>query len=238
MPVVSLDRLQQFTAVNLLLDPGAIGGPKIIPSCVEVVLNWGLTDLKIGHNVLHAGVGAAFSPTAAEAQSVFAALTTGSAWTGLAAVLATDTALLSVTLRDLRTANQPLVSSTGAAVAGTGAGIALPNETAVCVTLRTPLGGRSGRGRMYLPGFTVAAVGAGNIITPAVTAAVTTWVATIPAALTAGGMSSWVIALPARAAYTGTTGTAHPARAASTTPVTAAILRDNHWDSQRRRGLK
>jgi hypothetical protein len=63
------------------------------------------------------------------------------------------------------------------------------------------------------------------------------WANGIPAIFTTNGLTL-ALGLPARSAYTGTTGTPHPARVAATLPVTSLLVRDNHWDSQRRRGLK
>jgi len=77
----------------------------------------------------------------------------------------------------------------------------------------------------------------GNIISPATMTAIQTWANTIVAAL-AGQGYTLVIGHVARQAYTGSTGTAHPARAAGTVVITSVTVRDNHWDSQRRRGLK
>jgi len=47
-----------------------------------------------------------------------------------------------------------------------------------------------------------------------------------------------VIGQKARAAYTGTTGTQHPARPAGSEVITSATVKDNHWDTQRKRGLR
>ena len=235
--VVDLANFQQFTAINVLSDPGAIGGPKVIPNCVEVVLNWLLADLKTAHNVLHGSVTGSFTPTATIAQAIFAGLSTGAPWTGFAGALSTSTKFTGVTLRDLRTANGPLISSTGALVPGTDAGIALPNEVAICATLRTNFAGRANRGRLYLGGISTVQVQADNTFPTAVQTAINTWLNNVAAVLSAQGIT-WAIAQPARNGYTGSTGTIHPARAAGLVPVTSQLVRDNHWDSQRRRGLK
>lgn len=49
------------------------------------------------------------------------------------------------------------------ALAGTGAGAALPPQTAVCVSLRTALPTRAGRGRFFLPAPIVAESSAGRL---------------------------------------------------------------------------
>jgi hypothetical protein len=44
-----------------------------------------------------------------------------------------------------------------------------------------------------------------------------------------------VIVQPARAAYTGATGTSHPARPAGSIDISAHAVRNTLWDSQRKR---
>jgi hypothetical protein len=237
MPLIRLDQLQQFAAINILSDPGMIGGPIVIPNCVQVVLNWTLADGKVGHNVMYGRAAGVPAPTPAQADLIFDALSTGAQWTALAAVLSTSTSFTGLTLRSVHTANNPLVASTHAAKAGADATQALPNEMAACLTLRTAATGPSNRGRMYIPGFSVATVTAANVLSAAAVTALTNWAGTIIGAFAAGSLTL-VIGQPARQAYTGSTGTLHPARTANSVTVSSVILRNNTWDSQRRRGLK
>jgi hypothetical protein len=171
------------------------------------------------------------------AQALFAALTSGAGWTAYVSTLALDTAFASVTLRSVHSANQAMVASTGSAVPGSGAGQALPNEVAIGVTLRTALTGIANRGRIFLPGHVSAVLSAGNVINAGTVTGTNTWVAGFPAIFSGQGMTL-VLGQRDRAAYIGSTGTSHPARLATSQPVTQLIVRDNHWDSQRRRGLK
>jgi hypothetical protein len=90
---------------------------------------------------------------------------------------------------------------------------------------------------MYIPNWTADAAGGGGVALAAAVTALQNWANTITGAL-AGQGYTWVIGQPARNGYTGSTGTQHPARAASSQVVTSASVRDAHWDSQRRRGLK
>ena len=237
MALIRADQLQQLAAINLLFDPGAIGGPIIVPSAVQCHIVWTLTNGKTARNVLYGIVAAAFAPTPTIAEAIRAGLTTGANWTALAAFLSTTGSLSSVQLRDVRGANFPLVPSTGAAVPGTSASPALPDEVAACITLRTSRTGPGGRGRTYIPNFATNALGTGGVIAPTAVTAITGFANLISTVLTTNGLQ-WALGLPARAAYTGSTGTAHPARVATALPLTAAVCRDNHWDSQRRRGLK
>jgi hypothetical protein len=138
---------------------------------------------------------------------------------------------------DIRQANLPLVSSTGAATAGTSSGTAMPSEVSIAVTLRTNRTGPGGRGRFYIPGWSNTALGAGDVVAPAAITAINNWLGNLGTAYAGAGLTQGLV-LPARQAYTGSTGTSHPARTAQMLPVTGITVRDNHWDSQRRRGLK
>lgn len=235
--VVNLANLEQFAAVNVLSDPGHIGGPIVIPNCTQVVLTWSQADGKQAHNVLYARSAGVPTPSVAQAQALFAAMTTGAAWTAIQAAISTTTALQRVTLTSVHTAGQPSFDSTGAAVAGTDATAPLPNEVAICITLRTAGRGPSNRGRMYIPGLCSDDLAAGNVILAGLLTNFGNW-ANGFIAIFSGQSLTWVVGNPARAAYTGITGTQHPARPAGSVPITAALVRDNHWDSQRRRGLK
>lgn len=235
--IVNLANLQQFTAINLLSDPGVVGGPVVIPNCTQVVLNWTLEDGKTAHNVLYGRSAGIPNPTPAQATALHTALSTGAAWTAFASALAPNTIFSGVSLRQVHTPGGALVQSTSAAVPGTGTGVSLPNEVAVCVTLRTANAGVSNRGRMYLPGLRVGEVSAGNVLAAATVSNITTWAAGFISIFSGQGLTL-VIGQPARNAYVGSTGTAHPARVAGSIPVTQLLCRNNTFDSQRRRGLK
>jgi hypothetical protein len=235
--LIALDQLQQFTAVQLLSDPGAIGGPKLCPSVAEIVMVWTLSGGKIAHNVMHGRYTGTFAGTVAQANSIVTALTTGGPYTAFATHLASTTALGQVYIRDIAVPNQPAINSTLFGPPGTGAGVAMPNEVALCITAHTALAGRANRGRIYIPGWHTAATAADNTVVAQAVTDLQGWANTIQGAVTASGYQL-VIAQPARQAYIGSTGTSHPARPAGSTTVSSLFVRDNHWDSQRRRGLK
>lgn len=235
--LVALENLQQFTAINVLSDPGATGGPYIVPQCARIVITFSQESARGCHIVLVGRYAGAFHGTTAEATAIMTSLTTGAAWVALAAFLASNTSIFSVSIQDVAVPNAAPVTSTGSLVPGTSASPALPNEVAACLTKRTALIGVANRGRMFFPGFATNALGAGNVIAAATVTALNNWAATISGALQAQGYTH-VIGQPARQAYMGSTGTSHPARAATSVAVTSVICRDNHWDSQRRRGLK
>ena len=238
MPIVRLDTAQQFLAINVLSDPGAIGGPYIVPQCARISLFFNQESGKAGKIILVGRYAGGFAGTPAQAQSILTALNTGAQWTALAAFLPTSTALNNVGIQNVAIAGQPVITATtGGGGAGTSASPSLPNEVAAVITKRTALVGKANRGRMYFPGWATNALGAGNVIAAAAVTALQNWANTVNAALSAQGYTH-VIGQPARNAYTGSTGTPHPARAATSVDVTALQVRDNHWDSQRRRGLK
>src|SRR5215470_958672 len=119
--MLRLDQVQQFTAINVLSDPGAAGGPIVVPNCVQIVFQWTQASGKVAHNVLYGRAGGIPSPTVAQAQAIFSALSSGAQWTALSGFLHSATAFSAVTLRSVHAAFQPIVQSTGAAVPGTGA---------------------------------------------------------------------------------------------------------------------
>lgn len=235
--LVRLDNFQQFAAINVLSDPGVHPGPVVIPNYCRVLLRWLLADGKIGTSVCGGTVSAGFVPTPALADAILAALTSGAAWTTLATFLATTTNLIRVDLQDIRTAQLPQVPGTNANHLGTSAGTALPDEVSLVITTRTNKVGPANRGRIYIPGWASNAVGAGGVVVAGAVTALSTWANTLPAAFSAGQVSI-ALAQPQRNEYTGKTGTLHPARAAASSPIISLSVRDNHWDSQRRRGLK
>lgn len=237
MPIINISNLQQFTAVNLTKDQGAIAGPIQIPQCCEIGLVWSNAAGKPVHNVLHGSYSGGFAGTVAQANSILTSLTTGGTWTAMAAFMTTNSALSFVTFRDLNSINNPLITSTSTGAAGTSVSTALPSETAVVITLRTARTGRANRGRIYVPNFASNATAAGDLVAAATITAIQNWANVIPGALSAQGFT-FCIGQKARAAYTGSTGALHPARAATTIAITGQSVRDNHWDSQRRRGLR
>src|SRR6202011_2214875 len=138
----SARHLHNFQEVGKMPDLGRIAGPIVIPNCIEVDLLWNLASGKQVKNVLHGQVAAGFNATAAVAQAVYAAIIASGSWTAWGAFVHTTASPAAVNLRDPRTANMPVVSSTGVATAGTGAAVALPPGSALVVTLRTASAGR------------------------------------------------------------------------------------------------
>lgn len=220
-------------------DLGRIPGQFTVPNAIQVNLQWTLPNGKVVQNILHGQVATGFSVTGAIAEAIRASIAGSAAWTAWAAFLTTTTTFNAVLLKDLRTFNNPLVPSTGAAVAGTAvAGTnSLPADTSVLITLRTAQAGRSKRGRVYLPGLSNLGIAtSGALLATAQTAAVnlvTQW----QTSLTASGITLALIN-PARNAYTGKTGAAIAARPAGIVNVTSITSRSTTLRTQRRRRLK
>lgn len=235
--VFNLANFEQFTAINILVDPGAVGGAKIIPSVAEIDLVWTMAGARAAHIVLHGRYTGLFAGSVAQANAIHTGLTSGAAAVALFSHMGTVTNFNNVNIRDIAQSHQPLISSTASPVNGTGTGNTLPNEMALVVTKHTTLTGQANRGRMYVPNWIVSSVAADNTAIPAVVTDLQTWANTIQGVFNASGYTL-VIAQPARNEYTGSTGTSHPARAATSITVSSLFVRDNHWDSQRRRGLK
>lgn len=247
MPILPLASLEQFQAVQFKSDLGAIGGPNYMPNVIEVHLRWSLGDGKIARNILHGRKVGTVTLGVPLANAIMTQLAPNAEFTAMALHLAPTVQFAGVSVRDISITNpgppiviipQPLFDSTNAALPGTSTGTELPDETSICVTMRTALAGRQNRGRMFLPGWATTALGAGNVINAAVITAVNNWSSNrIFTAFSTNGLQL-VVGQKARAAYTGSTGTAHPARPAGSVDATAFATRDNHWDTQRRRGLR
>jgi hypothetical protein len=215
-------------------DPGRIPGAVVIPNAIQVRLIWSLPNGRTVYNVLHGSVAGGFSATTAVADAIFTALKANAGWTSWRAQLNTGVSITGIDLRDIRTANMPIVASTTAAAAGTGATGAIPPGDALVVTLRTALVGRGARGRVYLPGLDFSALAAGGVASATAVTNSAAFVTGVQTVLTASSVTL-AIANPARAAYTGSTGAAHAARPAGILPVTGIVTRNNIIDHQRRR---
>jgi len=196
-----------------------------------------MEDGRSAHNVLHASYSGPFHGSTSEANAILTGLNAGTQWTAFAAFLAAPNGILSVTIRDLNVVDAPLISSTIGGQAGTSASPSLPNEVALVVTLRTASTGPQNRGRMFIPNLATNALGTGNVVAAGALTAVNNWASIISGVLSASGYN-WGIGHYHRLAYTGAGGRLHPERAAGIVPITTVTVRDNHRDTQRRRGLK
>jgi len=215
--------------------PGYIPGPLVIPGVIEVILRWALPNGKLVSNVLHGENLGPVPVDPALAQALFAGIVGDAAWTTYAAHIATTAALQRVDVRDLNVALAPLFESTGAAAAGTDAFFPVPEGVALVATLKAAIAGRSGRGRVYLPGFGVDNVDAQGHAIAGLTGDAVGFVQLVSDQIFAAGMFM-TIATRAHAAYVSpATGLMVPALAAGSNRVTQITVEDNVFDSQRRR---
>lgn len=219
--------------------------PKVISNCVEVrlLMNYSTNG---GVNVLHASKAAGRVVDQALANTLGAAIK--SAWTAnLGALCNGSVALVRVGVRDLTQANQPEFLDSGSQVAGTAVGDALPPQTALCITLRTALSGKSFRGRVYVGGFAESEnQTTGNANTTTQTAAVA-YITAIQAAMSASQLTMSVASMPAYAftdtrTWTLNDGTTRVdtlghgnARNGTQQAVTIIQSRNTAWETQRRR---
>lgn len=234
--IVALDSIQQFAAINLSSDPGYDPSDQTIPQVADITLLWGQGSGIVAHNVLHGQYQGAFNGTVAKADAILTGLGTGAQWTALAAFLAPGAQLAAVLIRDRNLPDQPIIQSAGGGHPGTSTGTELPNEVALVVTKRTAFTGPAHRGRLYIPGWATNALGANNTVAATAVTAANNWASIIAGVLQAQGFT-FGIGHVQRKAYTGAGGKPHPARPKGFVPITSVAVRDNHWDSQRRRGL-
>lgn len=208
-----------------------------MPRCVEIRQVVTTPDGKAANNVLHGSYTTTAPNIQNLANSLFTALS--SLWsTQLGTFMHPGTTLVRVECRDMALHTNPVFISSGSGVVGTSPDPALPGEMAAVITENALARGRGLKGRIYLGGFSENANAGNGIIAPAAKLALDNYATGLFTAISGAGLTP-CIAQPPRVQYIGYTGTLHPAR----TPggpmgVTSYTCRDNHWDSQRRRGLK
>lgn len=202
--------------------------PFIAGSTFEVRIVWTNNGEDFAVNVLHylvppAAVGDAAAATdyAADVQA---------AWTasGAAAYVDTNVGIDRVGVRDIRVANQAMQEAVVGA-GGTSASDILPKGTALCVTTRTALAGRSFRGRIYQAGLAENANDANGNPVAACAAAVAAFWDDLRSVQVSG--NTWTMGVTSRV-QNGVT-----LNPAVTNAVTSLLVRDLQWDSQRRRNV-
>lgn len=200
----------------------------VIANAVQVRLIWTFGTLTAS-NVLGGTVVGAAAINQALANSLGAAIKARLTSSGQVAHLVVGASLASVGVRDIRSANNPELIDTNAAVAGTGAGDGLPPQIALCVTLRTARAGRSFRGRCFLPYYPESDNAAGGVAIAAAQTAGGAFLTGVSTDFVNNGLSMAVLSRPRYALDGGLIS------AGFATPITAAVVRDLRWDTQRRR---
>ncbi len=192
----------------------------IITGTYTIRITWQLAGVDWALNVLHAQLpgGASVDQALADAWATdLAAVHTSS---GLAAVQPSTIAIDRVGVRDVRVANQAEHEAPVGSL-GTSALELLPRQVGIKVTTRTSLAGRSFRGGPTIPGFDEAQNnGAGQIMATASDAA-----------------EAFVEGIRTAALNRGHTLSVGSVKLGISTPITEVLVRDQVWDTQRRRGF-
>lgn len=216
-----------------------------LASAAQVTLYWSINST-LAINVL--GYRVSGTPTFNQALAEQIGTIWKSAFTStIGPLCSASTLLVRVGVRDLRTDHNAQFRDTGAAVAGTGTGDALPAGLACCITLRTAQSGKSFRGRVYLGGFNEAQNSAGGVIATAAATAAISFLNTTGSPMTAAGLTLAVLSLPSERVVDTRT-TTHSdgsttvetlsttiAKSGNVSNVTALESRNALWEHQRRR---
>jgi hypothetical protein len=212
-----------------------VKGPVVIPNCAEVKFKYTQGGMNVT-NVLHGNLTAAGPLNPSIAESIFSAVKANAATTTWFGHLHTGFEFVGVEVKDLRTANMPGLESTGLALAGTGAGAAVPQDCALCITLKTAFSGKGFFGRTYLGGLTVADLADSRHWLSTLGPPAIAFMNGLNSAMTAQGLP-WVVAQRALQANTNPAAPPHQQqpRPAAVVPITGAAATDFRVDSQRRR---
>jgi hypothetical protein len=141
-------------------------GPVIIDGTLNIRVIWTFDGADLAINVLNANIGPSPSVNQAMADTIAGHAGDAHDSSDLNTLQPTDLVLDRVDIRDVRSANQPLISATVNS-AGTDTDDLLPRGNALVVTSRTALAGRSFRGRTYVPGFSDVATESTGLATSA-----------------------------------------------------------------------
>jgi len=217
--------------------PSALGyvrGPLVIPQTAQMRLIWQLANT-VASNVLHAIVPDDFHWTQTDVDDVFNGITASPGWALIAPLLATTTTLLGIEIKDLRAANLAGIPSSAPEDAGTGGDNALPDQLAILASLKTAQAGRSFRGRVYIPGWTVLASNPVGVPTGDAVTAALGFVTSVAAAM---AVKNFELAIGHRghALYVSpATGLNVPAELAGSVVVTSITVPGRKFETQRRR---
>lgn len=193
--------------------------PLVIPNAVLVRLIWTNGGTPYAVNVLGARNPGAVSITQALTNTVGSAIKGAVASSGLADELSNVVALANVGMRNIAIANQPEFLDAAVPAGGVAAVALLPPQVSLCVTLRTALAGRSFRGRVFLPGFTEDSNDTGGSASADARTAGVAFITAVQDALDGSGLNLAVLSRTVPTA----------------TDVSAILVRDAVWDTQRRR---
>ena len=211
-----------------------VGGPEVVPSCGQIALLWEQEGQRMS-NIMHSQLvpTGPIDPTAAE--QIFSGIKAAAATTTWLANVHPSCSLIGVEVKDLRSAHQSVIQSTGPAVPGTGTGSPLSQMTAMAVTLRTAQSGAGFRGRVYLPGLDEGTLLNARRFTDVAGAAAVAFVQGVQNVYTP------IIGIPvvAQRALNADPNSSNPEmqqpRPAGTVPITGVNIANPRVDTQRRR---
>lgn len=195
--------------------------PLVMPDTVRVNVIWSLSGAEYAVNVLHYLVGPATIINQAAADDLSDVIQSAFLISGLDDLFANEVQLARSTVRDLRVASQAEYSSAIAQAGLNGLDI-LPLSVALVVTLRTALAGRRYRGRTYLSGFAEDSNQGNGTASAAAIIAAEAFIQALETIIVAG--NEWSLGVMSIAA-------------GETNAVTSTGVRDNVWDTQRRRSI-
>ena len=211
-------------------------GAQNVPSVIEIRQVISIADGKPASNVFHGFYSGAAPNVATIASALFTSLS--NAWvTNLGPYMDSGSVFERVECRDMTDHTLPIFIGTGTPVAGADATGTMPAEMAIVLTENIAGRGKGMKGRAYLGGWGLFADAGGGVIKAATVTALNNYGTAVAGAITAQALVPCV-AQVARVQYQGLTGTIHQSRPAGHVNVSTYTCRDNHWDSQRRRGLR
>lgn len=191
----------------------------IITGTYTIKITWQLAGVDWALNVLHAQLPGGESVDQALADGWATDLASLHTSSGLSAVQPSTIAIDRVAVRDLRVANQAEHEAEVGSL-GLSAAELLPRQVGIKVTTRTNLAGKSFRGGPTIPGFDETQNnGAGQI-----------------AATASDAAEAFVEGMRTAATARGHTLSVGSVKLGLSTPITAVLVRDQVWDTQRRRG--
>jgi hypothetical protein len=164
------------------------------------------------------------------ANNIMTAWTTLFASSGLQQEFSADEGAGFVSVRDIRSPSLAMITSTAPAAGGAAPGDSLPAQIAAVVTLRTAKAGKGFRGRAYIPGFSEASNDTGGVMTAATKAALDLYAAGLQNVFLAGLVTLGVAKRPIYNDADCTIVTP-----GETNAVTQVLVRNDLWDTQRRR---
>jgi hypothetical protein len=227
--------MSQIPVSQKKIDGGKIKGAQPCANTVEIRVVGTASNSKQQSITVHGFFSGASPVSQALADTLWTSIST--AWnSNLAPQMVPAATIQAVHIRDMTIPTNPVFIGTGTALAGTGAPPAVAPENAVVLTENVTMRGRGLKGRMYLGGWANTADAGNGVISSAASTAASGFGTALFNAITGAGLTPCVAQVP-RQQYQGLTGTVHAARTQGHPPVSNYTLRNNEWDTQRRRGL-